>query len=71
MRTAGLAESEYNRGWEEASERISHDINAELVCCDVYARRHTATLNERKSHDLCYWGGAAAKISEEVGKRLR
>lgn len=43
---------------------IAYRIRAELVCCDVYERDHD-TDRAGRTHPICFWGEAAARIAEE------
>ncbi|GIF14818.1 hypothetical protein [Actinoplanes teichomyceticus] len=42
--------------------QIAYRIRAELVCCDVYDRDHD-TERAGKTHSICFWGEAAARIA--------
>lgn len=44
---------------------IAQRIRAELVCCDVYERDHY-TDRAGRTHPICFWGEAAARIAEEA-----
>jgi hypothetical protein len=43
--------------------RIAYRIRAELVCCDIYERDHD-TDRAGRTHAICFWGEAGARIAE-------
>lgn len=52
---------------QAAGRQIAYRIRAELVCCKVFQRVQDGELSMGRmggSHDLCYWGEAAARIAE-------
>lgn len=44
--------------------RIAERIRAELVCCDVYDQ-DTGTDRAGRTHAICFWGEAAARLAED------
>lgn len=46
-----------------AVARAARDIRAELVCCDVYERDRD-TERAGRTHAICFWGEAGARIAE-------
>lgn len=50
---------------EDVRAAIAYRIRAELVCCDVYERDHD-TDRAGRTHAICFWGEAAARIAEEI-----
>lgn len=53
-------------GERETRARIAYRIRAELVCCDVYERDHD-TERAGRTHGICFWGEASARIAEDHG----
>jgi hypothetical protein len=54
------------RGYERAARDIAYRIRAELVCCDIYD--HDAGTNRAgRTHAICFWGEAGARLAEGVG----
>lgn len=41
----------------DALQEVADQIEAELICCDVWERREYKT-----SHSICYWGGASREL---------
>ena len=61
--------SENRRGRAETATEIAKQIRAELVCCDIYEQvKNGLKTMTNMDHDICYWGEAAARIAEEVGR---
>lgn len=42
----------------------AYEIRAELVCCDIYERDHE-TDRAGRTHPICFWGEAGARIAED------
>lgn len=47
----------------EVVAEIARDIRRELVCCDVY-ERDQGTDRAGRTHPICFWGEAAARVAE-------
>lgn len=48
-------------------DQIPASIRAELVCCDVYDLDQ-GTARAGKTHAICFWGEAAARIAEDCSR---
>lgn len=48
---------------------IARKIRRELVCCDVYDR-DAGTERAGRTHSICFWGEAAARIAERPDEWL-
>lgn len=56
------------------AEQIALQIEAELVCCDIY--EHINSGEDEKAmrktgdyHAICHWGGYAAAIARKAGRQ--
>lgn len=61
-------QAEYRTGWEQAAAAIAYDIRAELVCCDIYDK-DAGTNRAGKTHAICFWGEAGARLAESMGEK--
>lgn len=53
------------RGYRRAAADIAERIRAELVCCDIYDQ-DAGTNRAGRTHGICFWGEASARLAEEV-----
>lgn len=49
----------------QAGEDVAYRIRAELVCCDIYDL-DAGTKRAGRTHSICFWGEAGARIAEYV-----
>jgi hypothetical protein len=53
--------------YRRAAADIAHRIRRELVCCDVYDRDQ-GTNRAGRTHAICFWGEAGARLAEATGR---
>lgn len=57
-------------GPREALLAAAHDIERELICCDIFDQGYEAYVKQARGHDICYWGRAAQEIVLSHADRL-